>query len=126
MTALFQIFAIQAALALTPGKILMDVEVRLGERQSHYRVTEVNQGQLMLEFMNNAKENRKTQIKASEFDELKKIGARMTGKNADLRLCPKQYIKINFGKSVRTSCESAKSPLSEKMRRFVNLLRFLI
>jgi hypothetical protein len=112
--------------AAVPGKKLMDLEIRLGDRESHYLVTESPRRELALGFVNNARENRRTPIKPDEVKQLKKIILQMREPNHDLRRCPKQYIKVSFDGVNKAACENSKSPLAEKMRRFVNLMRYLI
>ena len=122
---IFLLFAAQVYAAV-PGKKLMDLEIRIGDRESHYLVTESPQRELTLGFVNNVRESRRTMIKPSELKELKKIVAKMREPSHDLRLCPKQYIKVSINGVTKSACESAKNPLAEKMRRFVNLMRYLI
>jgi hypothetical protein len=112
--------------AAVPGKKLMDLEIRIGERESHYLVTESPRRELTLGFVNNARENRRTMIRPNELKELKKIVAQMREPNHDLRRCPKQYIKVSIGSLTKTACENSKNSLAKKMRRFVNLMRYLI
>lgn len=112
--------------AAVPGRKLMDIEVRIGERESHYLVTKSPRNELTLNFINNAKENRRTFIRAGELKELKKIFSQMREPSHDLKMCSQQYIKVTMEGRTKIACESSKTPLGDKMRRFVNLMRYLI
>lgn len=112
--------------AAIPGKKMMDIEVRIGERESHYVVTESPRKELTLNFINNAKENRRTFIRKGELKELKKIFSQMREPSHDIKMCSQQYIKVSIEGRTKIACESSKTPLGDKMRRFVNLMRYMI
>lgn len=123
MLSLLFISQVHAAI---PGKKLMDLEIRIGDRESHYLVMESPRKELVLNFINNAKENRRTIIRRSELKDLKKIVSQMREPSHDLKMCSQQYIKVSFQGRTKIACESSKTALSEKMRRFVNIMRYLI